>query len=56
MPTPANPTQEDIVRSLDRLTAAAGQNTHRNTALPQPQLAPAIPARTGSVLSAAPTN
>lgn len=48
--------QDDLVRTLDRLAAGAGQSTQRNTSLPQPSLAPAIPARTGSALSAAPTN
>lgn len=46
--TAADP-QDDIVRTLDRLTAgaAAGLNTQQNRTLPQAQIAPPIPARVG---------
>lgn len=53
----SNPSpRDDLVKTLDRLSAGAGLSTQRNTSLPSPAPAPAIPARTGSALSAAPTN
>ncbi len=47
--TAAADPQDDIVRTLDRLTAgaAAGLNTQQNRTLPQAQIAPPIPARVG---------
>ncbi|HRF06295.1 hypothetical protein [Accumulibacter sp.] len=39
--------QDDLVKTLDRLTAGAGLSTQQNRSLPAAQVVPPIPSRVG---------
>jgi hypothetical protein len=39
--------QDDLVKTLDRLTAGAGLSTQQNRSLPAAQIVPPIPSRVG---------
>ncbi|HNP41533.1 MAG TPA: hypothetical protein PKI24_18175 [Nitrospira sp.] len=45
-----------LVSTLDRLSAGVGVTTQKPGVLPAAQALPAIPTRTGSAVSGAPTN